>query len=109
MPNSSGTKTNVSGPPLSRQMQALLIIAGQSAVADILLPLLDIAHDDVCWDVLDYKVLSGGQKAALSWAWVIWHDRVNPKWRDPFDGFGIMGASLQEAVLDALKCRHGSE
>jgi hypothetical protein len=97
-------------PKPSRQMQALMMIADDPEIGQVLLSILDVQRDEVRWQDLNYGVLSGGQKATLSWAWAIWTDSSPPAhWRDPFEGFGVMSVSLQTAVLKALVHRHSNE
>lgn len=80
----------------------------------ILLPQIDTKRELIHWECLNYGVLSGGEKAAVSWARCVWNDKQVPttpaEWeeypgypmRDPFEGFGIMEPDLHAAVLSAL-------
>lgn len=102
---------------MSRQLEAVLMIAEYPSVKPYLMPIVDKEHEQVHWDRLNYGVLSGGLKAAVSWAWCIWTDtqvpRVEADWReypgypmrDPFEGFVVMDAELQFIVLQALAHR----
>jgi hypothetical protein len=46
------------------------------------------------------KGLSGGQKAAVSWAYAIRTAKLPPEnWRDPFEGFSILDMDMQAFVL----------
>ena len=57
---------------------------------------------------INYGVLSGGEKAALSWAYGIWTNEMPPKgWRDPFEGFGVMSEDLQKIIIEAMALRNG--
>lgn len=102
---------------MTRQMEALLMIANHPILKPSLLHRINIERETVDWEgVSDGK--SGGEKAALSWAWCIWNDRQIPEhksedylaskeqfWRDPFEGFGVMNIDLQIAILKALAYR----
>lgn len=106
---------------MTLQMEAILMIAKHPLIEPILLPLIDPERETIHWSRLKYGVLSGGEKAAISWAWCIWTDTQIPhgkaecelanlcdlNWRDPFDCFGVMGGSLQRTVLAALSHRWG--
>ena len=92
---------------MSNQLRAVLLIAEHPAISHVMLPLIAIAREDIDWRSLNYGVLSGGQKAAVSWLYSIWTDGPVPKgWRDPFEGFGVMDRKLQLLVLQALATRH---
>ena len=90
---------------VSRQMQAILMLAEYPLLAPILNPVIDLENESVHFAQIDYGVLSGGGKAAISWAHSIWADEVIPGMRDPFDGFGVMNRDLQRLVLMALMHR----
>ena len=51
-------------------------------------------------------VLSGGENAALSWAYAIWCDEYNPDFRDPFAGFTALGLKTQNIIIEAMRIRH---
>ncbi len=106
---------------MSRQMEALLMLANFRSIKDILMPIIDPEKEEIHWDRLEYGVLSGGQKAAISWAWCIWSDKQTPtenkhgdpnycifdgKPRDPFEGFGVMDRELQTLIAKALLHRY---
>ncbi|OFZ81078.1 MAG: hypothetical protein A2603_05925 [Bdellovibrionales bacterium RIFOXYD1_FULL_55_31] len=90
---------------VSRQMQAILMLAEYPMLDPILNPVIDLENETVDFSEIDYGVLSGGGKAAISWAHSIWADKVIPGLRDPFDGFGVMNRDLQRLVLMALMHR----
>ena len=90
---------------VSRQMQAILMLAEYPLLAPFLKPVIDVENETVDFDQIDYGLLSGGGKAAVSWAHSIWVDKVIPGLRDPFDGFGVMNRDLQRLVLMALMHR----
>jgi hypothetical protein len=108
---------------MSKQMEALLMLANYRSIKDILMPIVDPEKEEIHWDRLEYGVLSGGQKAAISWAWCIWNDRQTPvenkhddpnycifdgKPRDPFEGFGVMDRELQALIAKALLHRYSA-
>lgn len=103
---------------MTRQLEAVLIIARHPVMEPILMPLIDLEHEEVRWDRIR-SGLSGGERAAAAWAWCVWNDHQIPVtkaadwgasreegWRDPFEGFGVMSPSLQRACLQALLHRH---
>lgn len=46
------------------------------------------------------KGLSGGQKAAVSWAYSIRSTKLPPEtWRDPFEGFSVLDLDMQSFLL----------
>lgn len=104
---------------MTKQMEAFLMIAKNPVIWSIMEPIIDLKNESVFFDRLSVGVLSGGQKAAVSWCWCIWNDRQIPEqksedwraskeegWRDPLEGFGVMNRELQIAVLNALAHRH---
>lgn len=98
---------------MSKQIEAIEILLGHPLFKRFLGPVFDAQLENLHLDRINYGVLSGGEKAAISWAWVIWMDKQAPKskkdwqeWpgyqlRDPFEGFGVMDETLQEIVLRA--------
>jgi hypothetical protein len=109
---------------MTRQMEAILIIASDPRLKAILSPIIDQENEEIHWEKLNYGVLSGGIRTAVSWAFCIWTDGQVPRsayddnqtlpdpmclengWRDPFEGVGMMDRSLQVLVLKALAHRH---
>lgn len=105
---------------MTNQMEAILILASDSRLKAILVPIIDQKNEQIHWDRLGGGH-SGGIKAALSWAYCIWTDMqisddkhgdevvniMDAYWRDPFEGFGMMDRTLQVLVLKALAHRHG--
>lgn len=79
---------------MTPQQQALEILLTHPLFARILGPHYKREHGgSIQWHALNYGVLSGGEKGAITWAYAIWCD-VSPTsqgeqkyWRDPFDGF----------------------
>lgn len=109
--------------PMTKQLEAILILANDPRLKPILMPIIDQENETIDWERLSYGVLSGGIKAAVSWAFCIWTDGQVPEedlqdhktpgpisfandWRDPFEGFGVMDRELQIVVLKALAHRH---
>lgn len=105
---------------MTKQMEALLMIAKNPVVSRILMPAINIESEEVRWEAVSVGGLSGGEKAAISWAWCVWNDRQIPEmksedytasreefWRDPFEGFGTMNRDLQTTILAALAHRWG--
>ena len=96
----------------SSNMKAVLIIAEHKELGKILTPLLNIERDEIDWERLNkYEgTLSGGFRAAISWAVCLFCDEVPPEdwgYRDPFGSFGAMDRELQALVMKALALRHG--
>lgn len=98
---------------LSQQERAILHLLEDSLFAQILRPVCigrkgSPGITDIFFSRLEYGVLSGGEKTAVSWAYAIWRDEVNqdPDWRDPFDGFGILSLARQKRILEAMAIRH---
>jgi hypothetical protein len=92
---------------MSKQLQAVLMIARHPVMRDVLLPIINQQNETIFWEKLDYGVLSGGMKTAASWARAVWSDELPPKqWRDPFEGFPVMSRELQRIVLAAVAYRH---
>ena len=94
---------------MSRQMEAVLMIAAHPVIKDALMPIIDVAKEEIHWGDFNYGVLSGGQKAAVSWVYAIWQDQSPDAvrhFRDPFEGFGVMSRELQALVVKALLHRH---
>ena len=52
-------------------MKAILMIADHKAMKDVLKPAIDVERDEVRWEKIDFGVLSGGQRTAISWAYAI--------------------------------------
>ncbi len=95
------------GGMMSKQLQAVLMIARHPVMRDVLLPIINQQNETIFWEKLDYGVLSGGMKTAASWARAVWSDELPPKqWRDPFEGFPVMSRELQRIVLAAVAYRH---
>lgn len=101
---------------MTRQVEAFLMLAEYPLLKPILIPRLDVKRETVQWHEINYGVLSGGQRTALSWAWCIWNDTGLPSdWqeypgyqmRDLFSSFGNMNQDLQCLILKALAHRHG--
>ena len=93
---------------MSRQMEAVLMIAENPVIRTHFLAVIDVKREEINWDDFPYGVLSGGQKAAVSWVYAIWTDGPVPEgWRDPFEGFGVMNRDLQGTVIKALMHRWG--
>lgn len=93
---------------MSQQLKAVLIIVESApSIRNRLLSIIDQENETIYWDDLNYGVLSGGEKAAASWVYSVWTDAPVPAgWRDPFEGFGVMGPETQAACLTALAFRH---
>jgi hypothetical protein len=88
---------------MSKQLEAVLMIAHHGVIREHFLPYIDLKREEIRWDEFPYGVLSGGQKAAVSWAYSVWTDGPVPEgWRDPFEGFGVMSRELQVLVLNAM-------
>lgn len=106
---------------MSRQTQAIEILLQHPLFERLLGPVYNAERETCQFHLIHYGVLSGGERAAISWAWAIWEDRQVPKreadpdwkeWpgylmRDPFEGFGVMDTALQILVLRAFARRHG--
>jgi hypothetical protein len=97
----------------SKQEQAILLLLTHPLYERLLKPLCrprngNFANGitDIFFSQLDYGVLSGGEQGAISWAFAIWRDEVNPEMRDPFERFGAMHPKLQQLVLEAMSIRH---
>jgi hypothetical protein len=112
-----GRVINDSTRPLSRQMEAILILASHPLLQPILSPVIDLKSESVDFGRIDYGVLSGGAKTAIAWAWCIWKDEQIPEHsdgdkdfhftiregvRDPFSRFGVMERRLQLLITKAL-------
>jgi hypothetical protein len=108
---------------MTKQLEAVLMIASHPLLRERLLPRIDLAKERIDWDGAAAG-LSGGEKALLSWAWCLWNDRQIPEvrdgdedrgasleafWRDPFQGFNVMDRELQLLVVRALLHRQGVE
>lgn len=99
---------------MTPQQQALEILLTHPLFARILGPHYKREHGgSIQWHALNYGVLSGGEKGAITWAYAIWCD-VSPTsqgeqkyWRDPFDGFCTLDNGLQDIILRAFAFRHG--
>lgn len=93
---------------MSRQMDAVLIIARHVTMASVLLPAI---HDDeIEWDAIQYEQLSAAQKIAVSWAYAIWRDSFTDNergYRDPFSDFDVLDDDLKQVILQAFAYRHG--
>ena len=105
---------------MTKQMEAVLMIAEHPLMKHRLLPRIDVKNESIDWEGAA-DGMSGGEKALISWAFCIWNDTQIPHdehenelvsiagfWRDPFEGFGVMGPDLQLLVLKALAHRHGT-
>ncbi len=106
---------------MSNQMKALMMLANHPRLEHILAPAIDVKREEFHWRKINYGVLSGGQKVALSWAYCIWEDKQIPEWnesdakekfalrdgvRDPIAAFGVLDRELQVLMLQALLVRH---
>lgn len=104
---------------MSKQTEAIEILLTDSLYARILGPAFNRERETLHFDQIDYGVLSGGERAAISWAFAIWEDKQSPKlekdwqeWpgyemRDPFSSFGVMDFFRQKVVLRAFAHRWG--
>ena len=92
---------------MSSHVKAMIVLLEHPLFERLLKPILVLERASVEWDCLSYGELSGGEKAALSWAYGIWTGGPVPKgWRDPFEGFGVMDAQLQRTIMNAMFTRH---
>jgi len=53
---------------MTKQLGAVLMIARHLLVADAMMPMIDIAHEQIDFDKINYGILSGGGKALVPWA-----------------------------------------
>lgn len=104
---------------MSRQVEALKMLLTDELFQRLLGPVFDAKGEMCHFDRIPYGVLSGGERAAISWAYAIWEDRRPPtresdtdwkEWpgylmRDPFEGFGVMDWTRQQLVLEAYAWR----
>lgn len=91
-------------------MQAVQVLCKKQAISKILTPLMYIERDAIDWGLISYHALPGGYQTAISWAFVLFCDRMPPadwEYRDPFDSFSVMDRDLQVFVLEAMAVRHG--
>ena len=106
---------------MTKQMQAALHIANYRSIKDFALPAINVEQEEIHFDKMNYGVLSGGQKSAISWLWCVWKDQQVPETddgdpeftfnlaagvRDPFAGFGNLDRELQTIILEAIAIRH---
>lgn len=108
---------------MSKQMEALLMIAKHPLMKPIMMPHIRIDTEDADFNAM-VRGRSGGEKAVLAWAWALWKDEQVPasnegeadfifhkgdggSARDPFSGFGAMDTELQLLCLTAFAHRWG--
>jgi hypothetical protein len=101
----------------NNQIKAIEILLEHPIYQHFLGPVYDRNNQTCHFDKINYGVLSGGERAAISWAFAIWEDKQPPKqdyqdWpgylmRDPFEGFGVMQTDLQQIILRAFAYRWG--
>jgi hypothetical protein len=93
---------------VSKQMDALLIIAECPPVTDMFRPIVNRTTETIHWDQLDYPKLNQSQKIAAAWAYVIWSDARPPEsWADPFHDFHTIPIELRGAILRSYETRQG--
>jgi hypothetical protein len=95
---------------MTRQLEAVLMVANHPTISRIMNPVIDKDRETIRWSEINYPVLSGGERAAISWIWCIWSDAQVPMdtgWRDPFDGFGVLDGNLQALIMKAFAHRWG--
>jgi hypothetical protein len=90
---------------MTRQLEAVLMIAeAVPSVRNRLLAVIDQRNETIYWEDLNYGVLSGGEKAAVSWAYAVWTDAPVPDgWRDPFEGFWRHGFRNPEGLSSGAR------
>ncbi len=92
---------------MSSYVKAMQVLLGHPLFERLLGPIFHPGNESIEWSALNYGVLSGGEKAAISWAYSIWCNGPVPKgWRCPFEGYGTMDVQLQRLVVMALLTRH---
>ncbi len=92
---------------LPRELRAVLMIFNaDEELMRKALPHVDIKRQSVDWYSISRNPFGGGHSGAIAWAKAIWSDQL-PEGVDPFDRAFAMGASLQTAVLAALRERWG--
>ncbi|MDR3608440.1 MAG: hypothetical protein P4M08_13815 [Oligoflexia bacterium] len=89
-------------------MKAVLKIAENPKMKNILMPVINLDAEEIYWDKIQMASLSGGQRTAISWAWCIWacsQVATPSEMRDPFEGFRGMDRDLQLSIISALVTR----
>ncbi len=93
---------------MSAAMKAVLKIAENPKMKNILMPVINLEAEEIDWDKIQMASLSGSQSTAIAWAKCIWScSQVEPSsgMRDPFEGFRGMDRDLQLAIISALVTR----
>ena len=90
---------------MNQTMKAVIRIAEHESMKTVLMPAINITKNEIEWDKIEIKSLSGGQRTAIAWAYAIWTGNqveTSNGMRDPFEGFRSMDRDLQFSIIGAL-------
>lgn len=105
---------------MDRTTESILILLEHPLARHVLGSAFDPKKEELHFERISYGVLSGGEKALVSWAWIIWmgtqppardQERLWKEWpgypmRDAFEGFGTLDDDVTSVVLRAFFHRY---
>jgi hypothetical protein len=105
---------------MERETESILMLMEHPLAQEILGPVFDPKKENLHFERISYGVLSGGEKALVSWAWALWMGCQPPsakqesdwkEWpgysmRDAFHGLSVLDDDLTAVVVRAFLHRY---